>query len=177
MIMKKILLLVCVLSLSCNSDDNNGITNKTDLNLVTGFYGRQTEEDPAIEYGNPNVFVNDKFVIFPNPVNNFFYIKADEPITNVWFVPADAEKIHADVDFSNVLNSNLYSESSIASQSKITLAGASASFLSLDVRTLEKGYYKVFIKIGGQIYWDNLYKYGNEYGNESQFETLYDFWN
>lgn len=174
---KIILLFVLIIIISCNSDENNNITDKTDLNLVTGFYGRETGEDPPIKYGNPNIFINDKFVIFPNPVTNFFSIKTDKSITNVWFVPANAEKIHADVNFNNVLNSNLYSEASIASQSKFTLSAESASFLSLDVRTLQKGYYKVFVKIDGQIYWDNLYKYGNEYGNESQFETLYNFWN
>ncbi len=47
----------------------------------------------------------------------------------------------------------------------------------MNIGTLEKGYYRIFVKIGGVIYWDNLYKYENGGNNEEQFNAISNFWN
>lgn len=172
-----VIVLLSILSLSCSSDEANNSTDATAINLVTGVNFRQSPDDMSFLYGNPNALVNNKFTIFPNPVNEVMYISVAENITDIWFVPANAEKIHQDVNFTSILNSNLYSEQSINSLSDYTLSGQFPNNVKIDVENLEKGYYRVFVKIGGKIYWDNLYKYGNDNNNEEEIIPLLDFWN
>lgn len=173
---KSLLMLLSVLSLSCSSDDNSN-TGNTNMNLVTGINLRQTAEDIGLEFGNPNVFVNNMFVAYPNPVNNVVYIAAQENITDIWLVRGNAKKIYQNTNFGTLLNSTLYPEATISSSSDLSLNGQSSEAISLNVSTLEKGYYKVFVKIGGQIYWDNLYKYDEGESNEDQFNAIFNFWN
>ena len=173
---KKVFFLIAILSLSCSNDENSNPEN-TALNLVTGINCRQTPDDLPLELGNPNILVNNKFVIYPNPANEIVYISAQENVTDVWFVPANPEKIYQNVNFSSVLNTNLYTEQSIVSNSNFSINGQSSNGFSMNIGILEKGYYKVFVKIAGIVYWDNLYKYENQGNNEEQFNAISDFWN
>ncbi|MEO5777203.1 MAG: hypothetical protein ABIQ27_09860 [Flavobacterium sp.] len=172
---KGLFILISILALSCNSDETN-LTDKTAINLVTGVNFRQNFDDLPLQLGNPNVLVNDRFLIYPNPANETFYIVAQENVTDVWIVPANPEKIYQDEDFSIVLNTNSYTEQSIDPNSDVSLSGLSSGNISMDITTLEKGYYKVFVKIGGEIYWDNLYKYENGGNNEEQIAAILNFW-
>lgn len=175
--MKKIIvILLSVLALGCNNDEANNITNETSLDLVTGVNFRQEPEDFPFKLGNPNVLTNSKFVIYPNPANEVVYISTQEDITNVWFVPANPEKIHQDLNFNSILNTNLYTEQSISSRSNYSLSGEFSDNISIDIGTLEKGYYKVFVKIDGKIYWDNLYKYQKGADNEQAIIPIINFW-
>ncbi len=173
---KNLLILISVLSLSCSSDDNSTPSN-TDMNLVTGINLRQTAEDIGLEFGNPNILVNNKFVAYPNPANNVVFIASQENITDVWLVRGNPKKIYQNVNFSSILNNNLYTEQSIITNADFALNGQSSAGISLNISTLEKGYYKVFVKIGGQVYWDNLYKYEEDGTNEAQFDAIFNFWN
>lgn len=174
--MKKIpFLLIAVLALSCSSD--SGVTDKTDLKLVTGVTFRQNFDDPPLQLGNPNALVNNKFVMYPNPANSSVFIAADENVTDVWIVPANPQKIHQDVNFNSVLTIGLYSEQTINTNSNIAVTGQSSPDSSINLATLEKGYYRVFVKIGGVIYWDNLYKYDNGVDNEQQITSILNYWN
>lgn len=173
---KSLLMLLSVLSLSCSSDDNSNPGN-TSMNLVTGINLRQTAEDIPFEFGNPNILVNNKFVAYPNPVNNVVNIASQENITDIWLVRGTPKKIYQTVNFSSILNNSLYTETSIINSAELSLNGQSSDVISLNVSALEKGYYKVFVKIGGQIYWDNLYKYDEGESNEDQFNAMFNFWN
>ena len=175
--MKKIMLfLISILSLSCNNDETHNPDN-TALNLVTGINCRQTSDDITLRLGNPNVLVNNKFVIYPNPVNEVVYISAQENVTDIWLVPANPEKIYQNANFNSILNTNLYTEQSIVTNSDFSLNGQSSNGISMNIGTLQKGYYRIFVKIGGIIYWDNLYKYENPGNNEEQFNAINNFWN
>jgi hypothetical protein len=173
---KKALFLIAILSLSCSNNENSN-PEDTALNLITGINCRQTADDLPLELGNPNILVNNKFVIYPNPANEVVYISAQENVTDVWIVPANPLKIYQNLNFSSVLNTNLYTEQSIVSNSDFSLNGQSSNGFSMNIGTLEKGYYKVFVKIGGIIYWDNLYKFENDGDNEEQFNEISNFWN
>ncbi|WP_291129219.1 hypothetical protein [Flavobacterium sp. UBA7682] len=172
---KSLLIIISILSLSCSDDNTNNLGN-TDMNLVTGINLRQTAEDIPFEFGNPNILVNNKFVAYPNPVNDVVNIAAQENITDIWLVRGTPKKIYQNINFSSILNNNLYPETSIITNSDFALNGQSSEIISLNISTLEKGYYKVFVKIGGQIYWDNLYKYEEGATNEEQFNALFNFW-
>jgi hypothetical protein len=173
---KSLLIFISILSLSCSSDDNSNPSN-TDMNLVTGINLRQTSDDIGLEFGNPNILVNNKFVAYPNPANNVVYIAAQENITDIWLVPGTPIKIYQNTNFSSLLNSALYPEASIITNADFALNGQASDVIGLNISTLEKGYYKVFVKIGGQIYWDNLYKYEEGESNEDQFNAIFNFWN
>ena len=173
---KKLFILISILAISCNKDETDVQTDKNSINLVTGINCRQTPDDTGLKLGNPNVLVNNKFVLYPNPANESVYILAQENVTDVWFVSANPEKIYQEVNFSDILNTNLYTEQSIISNSNFTLSGQSSKSFKMNLGTLAKGYYKVFVKVGGKIYWDNLYKYEDQVVNEEQFSKINDFW-
>jgi hypothetical protein len=173
---KKLFILISILALSCNKDETKVQTDRTAINLVTGVNFRETSGDSGLKLGNPNVLVNNKFKIYPNPANELVYISAQENVTDVWFVTANPEKIHQDANFSSILNTNLYSEQSIISHSNFTLSGQSSNSFSINIGALKKGYYRVFVKIGGEIYWDNLYKNENQGSSEEQTTSIINFW-
>ena len=173
---KRLLILISILSLSCNNDETSNPDN-TELNLVTGINCRQTSNDLPLQLGNPNVLVNNKFVIYPNPANEIVNISSQENVTDVWLVRANPEKIYQNVNFSSILNTNLYTEQSIVTNSDFSLNGQSSNGISMNIGTMERGYYRVFVKIGGIIYWDNLYKFENDGDNEEQFNEISNFWN
>lgn len=172
---KKLVILISILVISCNKDEPD-VTDKTAINLVTGVNFRETSDDSGLQLGNPNVLVNNKFKIYPNPANELVYVSAQEIVTEVWFVKANPEKIHQDANFSSILNSNLYSEQSIISQSNFALTGQSSNNFSINIGTLDEGYYRVFVKIGGKIYWDNLYKNENQGSSQEQITSIINFW-
>ncbi|HEU0137090.1 MAG TPA: hypothetical protein VFQ50_07345 [Flavobacterium sp.] len=175
--MKHLLILFILVALSCDQDENSNQPSPTALGLVTGINLRQNFDDQQYQLGNPNTLVNNKFIIYPNPATQMVVVSAQENVTDIWVVPASAEKIFQDENFSNILSSNLYSQESISTSSSFSITGQSADFFTLDIGNLEKGYYKVFVKINGEIFWDNLYKYDEQQGNEEQFNELNDFWN
>ncbi len=174
---KGLFIFISILALGCNNDKTNPLTAKTAISLVTGINFRQNFDDLSLQLGNPNVLVNNKFLIYPNPANETFTIVSQDNVTDVWIVPANPEKIYQDVNFSTLLNTNLYSEQSINSNSNFSLSGQSSNNMSVNIATLAKGYYRVFVKIGGKIYWDNLYKYENQGNNEQQLTLITSFWN
>ncbi|MDP5201046.1 hypothetical protein [Flavobacterium sp. DG2-3] len=175
---KTLLIFISILAISCTNDDKTPETDKTSINLVTGVNFRQTTDDMGLKLGNPNTLVNKKFLIYPNPArnNNMLYISAQGDITEIWFVPATPEKVYQSVDFSTILKNNLYSEQSIISSSELSFNELSTSNPKLDIKTLDKGYYKIFVKIEGTIYWDNLYVYTDAEDNEEDFNKLQNFW-
>ncbi|MGK4568571.1 hypothetical protein [Flavobacterium sp. 3HN19-14] len=146
---KQLLIIISIFALSCSGDDN--LPDATALNLITGINCRQNFDDAPLKIGNPNIFVNNKFVIFPNPATSNVYILSQENITNIWVVPSDPQKIYQDTDFNAILNSGLYTETSIIAKSDLSINAQPSDHINLDITGLEKGYYKVFIKIGGQV--------------------------
>lgn len=177
--MKKIpFILILIMVLSCNTNETETLTDKTALSLVTGVNFRETGDPNEIprKLGNPNVLINNKFFLYPNPASELVYILAQENVTDIWLVTANPEKIHQEVNFSSILNTKLYSEQSIISSSNLSLNGQSSKSIGINIGKLPKGYYRVFVKIGGEIYWDNLYKFENQGNNEEQFNVITNFW-
>jgi hypothetical protein len=174
--MKRVFILISILAISCNKDETVVQNDKNSMNLVTGVNFRQDIDGTVLKLGNPNVLVNNKFLLYPNPANESVSILAQENVTDVWFVSANPEKIHQDVNFNNILSTNLYTEQSIILNSNFSLSGQTLNSFKMNLGTLTKGYYRVFVKIGGKIYWDNLYKYENQGNNEDQFSKINDFW-
>jgi hypothetical protein len=168
---KILIILFSILTLSCTND-------KTALNLVTGINFRETGDPNEIplQLGNPNVFVSNMLVVYPNPSIDFVYISANQNISSIWIVAASPEKIYQDVNFSSILSTDLYSEQTIVSNSKVSITGKSATTIVVNIGILAKGYYKVFVKINGEIYWDNLYKLDSQGDNQVQFNALSNFW-
>lgn len=169
-------ILISILAISCNNDETDIQTDKNSINLVTGINCRQTSDDLGLKLGNPNILVNNKFLLYPNPANESVQVLSQENVTDIWFVSANPEKIHQDINFTNIFNTNLYTEQSIISNSNFSFSGQTSNSFKMNIGNLAKGYYKVFVKIGGKIYWDNLYKYENQENNEEQFNKINDFW-
>ncbi|WP_339835238.1 hypothetical protein [uncultured Flavobacterium sp.] len=174
--MKKILFLSIVLIFnSCNKDDADNKISNTSIDLVTGLTLRQTIDDTFLTLGNPNIYTNNIFIIYPNSSTGFLSIASNDSISDVWVIPGNPVKIHKQTDFSAVLNSSLYSESQIQDKSQLELNDINSLNIILDINSLNSGYYKVFVKINNTIYWDNIYLEKN--GDENSFNEIINYWN
>lgn len=173
--MKRItLIFVLLIIFSCsNNDDNNNSGSETNLELVTGINIRNSEYSTATQLGNPNVLVNSQFVAYPNPPNGILRILASENITDVWLIAANAKKTNQQTDFSSVLNSNLYPQSLIETNSQIDFTDLNTINLTLNLENLNSGYYRLFVKINGALYWDNIYILENNF----DIQDLINYWN
>ncbi|WP_419213491.1 hypothetical protein ACNR9Q_04875 [Maribacter sp. X9] len=173
--MKKIILcLFALLIISCNNQDPEDNSNaETQIELVTGINIKDSFDAPPTRLGNPNIKNNDEFTAFPNPPIGTLFLSSNYVISDVWIVPANADKIFQQVDFNRILISDLYSENEINSKSNLKFIDQGSSTLSLNLETLDVGYYKVFVKIEDTIYWENIFA-----SNGSQsIEELIEFWN
>jgi hypothetical protein len=173
--MKNITIIFALLIItSCSNDDeNNNSTTETNIELVTGINIRDSGSSASIQLGNPNVLTNNQFIAYPNPPAGALSLSASENISDVWITPANAEKLYQQTDFNSILNSNLYAESLIESNAEMEFINLNSTNLVLNLENLTSGYYRVFVKINGTLYWDNIYI------PESNFEIddLINYWN
>ncbi|WP_067144990.1 hypothetical protein [Pseudotamlana agarivorans] len=162
-----------ITAVGCSSDDGNNHSNgETDMTLVTGLNLRSSEISPPYQVGNPNALIADQLIVYPNPTLGILNIKANSGISDVWIIPSQANKIYQQTDFSTILNSNLYDESKIASHAELEITDMTASRVIFDLKEIKFGYYKVFVKIDGKIYWENIYFQDNN----TDIEDLINYW-
>ncbi|MEL0456175.1 hypothetical protein WJN01_08060 [Flavobacteriaceae bacterium SZ-1-7] len=143
----------------------------TDINLVTGMEAQASEYDSPIILGNPNVF-KSQMVFFPNPAINLLSIKSNYVITDIWFVKAKTDKKYKGTDFSKILSSDLYTESDISSSAELKISDISGNNTNINIENLSFGYYRVFVKADGALFWSNIYV-----GNDIDIDGLISFWN
>ncbi|MAN28976.1 MULTISPECIES: hypothetical protein [Mesonia] len=164
---------ICLFFSACNNDDDDSASsNKTDIQLVTGLYARQSPNMQPLTLGNPNVFMDyNKVSVYPIPTINQLSISANytHEIEKIWLVPAEEDKIYQDEDFNAVFNEYTYKEESISNKAIIQIEDINATDLSVNLEDKAPGYYKVFIKIENTIYWDNIYKVGNNENGDEVF--------
>ena len=172
--MKRVYIIIGIilLSVSCSSDDSKP-SNEKDLELFTGMIARTSERGLSILMGNPNILV-DQTLMFPNPAISSIVIReySNAEITNVWFVKVNPQKKYQTVDFNSILNSKLYTDSEIESKADLSLNNLNGTDLSINLENLSFGYYRVFLKVGDKIQWNNIY-----IGNDKNIEDLIAFWN
>ncbi len=173
--MKKMTIIFALLVLiSCSNDDeNNNSTSETNIELVTGINIRNSEFSSPTQLGNPNVLTNNQFIAYPNPPAGALSLSASENISDVWITSANAEKIYQQTDFNSILNSNLYTVSEIELNSEMEFTDLNSTNLVLNLENLNSGYFKVFVKIDGNLYWDNIYIPENNF----EIDDLINFWN
>lgn len=172
--MKKMTIILAILILiSCSNDDeNNNSSAETDIELVAGVYLRSSEFSTVIQLGNPNVFTDNQFIAYPNPPIGSIILSAPVDMSDIWVVPANAEKTYQETDFNSILNSDLYDEAQIKLNSEIELLDLNFTTISLNLENLTSGYYKVFVKINGKLYWDNIYVPDSNF----EIDELINYW-
>ncbi len=166
-------IIIGLLILSCDSDDNDLITSKTDIELITGIVLTDEYGSQISVLGNPNAN-SLHTTVYPIPSPDMIRIVAiNHPISNVWIRKAKSEKIYQQTDFSLILDSDWYTETEILTDCDIVINDINTYSINANIADLSPGYYKVFIKINGDIHWDNIYK------SDSNFEIddLINYWN
>jgi len=173
--MKKItIILALLLWVSCSNDDSdNNSKAGTDIKLVTGINIRSSEYSSPMKLGNPNVLTDNQFIIYPNPSLGLLSVKSTSEISDAWIIPAQAKKSYQQTDFASILTTNLYDESVIASNAEIEFNDLTATKLAINLSGISHGYYKVFVKINGVIYWDNFYFQDDNFN----INSLINYWN
>lgn len=173
--MKQILLsLFTLLMIGCGNDDSeNNSNDETQIDLVTGINIRSSIDSPPTQLGNPNINNDNDFIAFPNPPIGTLFISSDNEISDVWIVPSIAEKSFQQLDFIDILSWDLYAENEIDSHSELKFLNQNSTNLTLNLETLDAGYYKIFVKIDGTFYWENIYSSDGS----QEIGELIDFWN
>ncbi len=188
-------ILICLtLFFACSDDDNNRLNTELKITEVTGIETRFLSGELSETYGNPNVF-NDQILVHPNPVDNLLIINSND-ILNIWILPAKETTSQQETDFSVNLKSTTFNEETIttnavlkfefenqtktgantSSDNTLSVNSFSAPFnssKSIDLKELENGFYKVFVKTESGVYWDNIYKAGD---NPLILEFLKNIW-
>ncbi len=82
-------------------------------------------------------------------------------------------RIYQQTDFNSILNSDFYAESEIELNAEIKFTGLNSTNLVLNLENLTSGYYKVFVKINGNLYWDNIYIPEDNF----EIDDLINYWN
>ncbi len=158
--MKKLsfsLLLLFIISCDNNDDSENIGNDATRLDLVTGINIRSSVNAPDVQLGNPNITMNTDFRIFPNPPIGTVFLTSAREIEEVWIIEGNAEKSFQETDFSTLLRPDLYTEDDIDSQAILKFPDQNVGNITLDLTDLNIGYYRVFVKMDGNLYWDNIY--------------------
>ena len=168
-----LIIFTIIIFIGCNNDDDSNSSSETDIELVTGIDLRSSDYSLPLRLGNPNVYRNNQFVAYPNPTSSVLNISSSVNISDIWIIPADAKKIYQNFDFNSVLDSDLNEETLIESNAEVELLDLNSFNLAINLENLTSGYYKVFVKINGNLYWDNIYI------PDSNFEIndLENFWN
>lgn len=173
--MKKLIILLALnFLISCNKDNDDIKTaNATNIDLVAGLHIRNSNDSEIIKLGNPNVWNENQFIIYPNPTAGALSLSSNDRITDVWIIAAKANKTYQNTNFNLILNSNVYSESQIISNSKFQFNNLNSSNVVLNLNDVNSGYYKVFVKINSKLYWENIYVPDDNF----QIEDLLNYWN
>lgn len=138
-------------------EDLNNSEKNTDINLVTGINLIDFAGVEIGQLGNPNELNKINFGLYPNPTVNFLNLYSMGNISEIWVRPAKSSKNYLQTDFEVILNSKLYSENEIETNTKLKLTNPDLSKIEINVGSLEIGYYRVFVKIDGIIFWRNIY--------------------
>ena len=161
---------------SCSgNEDNLSLKSATDILLVTGINLKDNQGHNNVSLGNPNVFGPWILKIYPNPVHDRLYISCRDSkctLSDVWVISAIADKIYQVTDFNLLLNSNTYEESQIESNAELKFKNIDKSYMYLNIESLKAGYYKVFVKINGIVYWENILVNRGGW----TFEEMADYW-
>jgi len=168
----RIILVAFFLTTFFTCKDGSLLYNHTDVDLVTGIVVRNAYANTTGTLGNPNVFDKTKFNAYPNLTYDFVNLSAADTITEIWIVAAKGRKKFKNDDFDLILSSNLYDENQIVSCAIDHYTNLNSQNLQLNLSDFDKGYYKVFVKVGENIYCDNIYVAKSE----SDIDKVYKFW-
>ena len=162
--MKKIVIFFIIVSvlISCSSDENNS-SNSTQIDLVTGINLVNNFGISEGKIGNPNELPRDNIsisvIVYPNPSTNHVIIKSITKIKSVWVIKGVKTNNYQEIDFLNILKSNLYSAKEILSKSLKEFTEVRNRELILDLSSFNDGFYKVFVQLeDDSISWTNIYK-------------------
>ncbi|QTD39214.1 hypothetical protein JL193_08255 [Polaribacter batillariae] len=173
--MKRIIIFLAFVSvIGCSEkEDIDNAENNIDINLVTGINLIDFTGGKIGQLGNPNELNIINFGLYPNPTVDILNVYSMGIMSEIWIRPANSSKNYLQTDFGTILNSELYSENEIEKNSKIKLTNSGLSKIKIDLRSLEIGYYRVFVKVDGSIFWRNIYV-GT---NTSELDNLKNDWN
>lgn len=181
------ILLLSFLLINCSSDDTpeTGPSAKTDIKLVTGILLRSDFTEQPIVVGNPNdKSINNNapksaqaailkefeplttanlaagLIAYPNPAINSISLNTNNvsEIDAIWFLKGEVSTKKQDVDFQTTLKNVFYEETLIDQSSilkKTDLSGNTT--FTIDLSTLDNGFYRVFVKSAVGIEWQNIY--------------------
>ncbi len=166
--MKRFIVYILLASLSfaqgCKKDETE--QDEIDLPIVNGYFARNEagesmgiigNSNPNVKLGTQNTYLDSDYYItfFPNPAINYasLFLKSPDPdeTKKVWIVPAiyqpDYEPTHDETDELDIVNINDIS---------IFHTETTGNTLMLDLNTFPSNYYRLYVEVGGYLFYDNI---------------------
>lgn len=163
-----IITFVIVLLCSCTKDEADLRTSSFETPVVKGFIMRDQNGwtmgyigKPNVKTGEPPYEVSPGFSLFvyPNPAANSCHVWLNSPNENetkkVWLTRATA-------------GDELYNSTGIANMNALIIGGCplfqvevTGNDVAIDLSLLDDGFYRVYVKMGGCLFYDNLVIYKN----------------
>lgn len=152
---------------SCTKEDTETRLPEFDAPKLTGFilktdFGEiyKTIGVPNIKWGNES---NDRnspyyFSIYPNPCFDLLFVHFKTPaegeLKKIWIVQANVENQVAGA-FIGINNAN----NIVVGGSPLFQAETTSNSIHLNLTLLPEGYYRIYIKVGEHLLYDNLIIY------------------
>lgn len=140
---------------SCSKEEPSQEGGFLEKPLVKGYFKRSTRGHPVGQVGLPNVQLEKngyQLLTYPNPAVQIIAIRIEkespQQLTKVFIVPAVSE---LEVPYYTFSNSTY-----IQTSRPVAEVESMEGMLHLDVQNLEKGFYRLYVNIGGTLLWDNL---------------------
>ena len=167
MVIKKITVIVILFLalVSCTKEGTEYRLSSIDIPEISGFAFRNEFGDYSGSVGQPNARTKytDKsgneynFLLFPNPCISYFscYFHGTIPFDSakIWVV----EGVYSgDADYLSGLGIIMNSNNLVAGGAPVFQTETDQERVSIDVSTLEDGYYRVYTKINDIVLWNDI---------------------
>ncbi len=158
--------------LSCDKEEEYVGLSEFEQPIVTGYYKRNDVGNNMGVYGSsnkPNVYLGDGtnmydsryyFLAFPNPVVEKFNVHVKSPTSSVKTLWVTKAQYVGEENYNQYFDGGMINVN-VGSSPVIQLEFTSESQV-IDISQLQDGFYKVYLKVDGELLHDNLLIIKNE---------------
>jgi hypothetical protein len=145
--------------IGCTKEEGSFRTSEFETPKISGYYCRTDRAILKDIVGVPNVILEKKslpysLIVFPNPAENSCMINlrpfSDGINKKIWITPAEFEKPIPENAITLGMN-NIRVGGMPVYQNEFTTEA-----IRINISSFEEGYYRVYLKVEGELFYDNL---------------------
>ena len=160
-----------IMTFNCNNDDDPKFK---EIDAVTGIKMVDENGGSLGVWGIPNEKASS-ISVFPIPAKSIFIIESELPLKNIWIISGACETDDLDTDISELSLAIDYQISEIEELQLINIPSTeiNGNSIAVDVSDLQEGIYRIFFETeSNEVYWKNVFKLNNEFGDFSPSKLI-----